>query len=80
MEEYGRLIFFAMLLCGFGPIFVIVAYCLLTGRSRWRFSKNQDAESEPVPSTVLRFLGRLYVVLFPVYIILLGLFAYLGLQ
>jgi hypothetical protein len=78
MVEYGRLIFFALVLCGFGPVLLILVYCLLTGLSRWLFCKRQDAESEPVPSAILSLLGKLYISLFTLYIALLLLFAYFG--
>ena len=78
MEEYGRLILFATLVCGFGPVFLIGAFCLLTGRARWLFSKNQDIDSAPRNSVALTILHKLAMWLFPAYLVLLCLVAYLG--
>lgn len=80
MEEHGRLLFLALLFCGFGPVFLIVLYCLLTGRTRWLVSKNPEAERDPELSGILRLLGKFYIGSLPVYFALLGLFAYFGLQ
>lgn len=79
MEDYGRLIFLCALAFGFGPIFLLVVYCLFTGRMRWLFSKSHDADGEVETPAVARFLVKLHLYLFPIYLMLLGLLVYLGL-
>ena len=79
MDEYGRLIFLGLLFCGIVPYVSVIVFCLLTGRLPWLFSKDNDAENEVKDPGTLKFLVRLSVYSIPVYIVLLGLTAYLGL-
>ncbi|WP_299722279.1 hypothetical protein [uncultured Tateyamaria sp.] len=78
MEEHARLIFIVMLVCGFVPILLMALFLVLTGRARLLFSKTDDAEKLLNDSPTLRALGKLTLWLFPVYVILLGVFAWLG--
>jgi hypothetical protein len=78
MDAYSRLIFFSMLACGFGPVSLLVIYCLLTGRSRLLFSKKPEADQDH--SMVLTILFRLTLWLLPVYLILLTAFVGLSLR
>jgi hypothetical protein len=80
MEEYAHLIFFVMLIAGFVPPVLMILYFVVTGRARLLFSKDLDAEGLLSKSPTLRMLSRLALWLFPVYVILLGVFAYLSLS
>ena len=71
MAEYGRLIFFAMLLSGFGPILLVTIFCLLTGRVRWLFTNNPDTVSQHHAPSPLRIILKLYLWMLPVYFVLL---------
>lgn len=78
MAEYGRLVVFAMLLSGFGPLLLVVIFCLLTGRVRWLFTNDPDTPSQHHHSLPLRILHKLYLWMLPVYFVLICIFVSLG--
>ncbi|KIC48073.1 hypothetical protein RA29_17945 [Tateyamaria sp. ANG-S1] len=78
MNEYQSVILLGALVAGFVPVTIIVVFCLLTGRTMALFSRNSEEQLNS--SSFIRFMGRLYLVLLPVYFTLLCVYAVLNLS
>lgn len=77
MIEYQGVIFLGALISGFAPITIIIAFCILTGRTAALFS-NKNVECLD-SSPFIRMMMRLYLILLPAYIVLLCVYVFLNL-
>jgi len=78
LEAPHRLVFAAMLLAAVGPTLLLILVCARTGQWRWLFL-NRQTKHAPPPSPIIVWLWRMQLLLFPVYLILLGWFVLEGL-
>lgn len=70
-----RIIFWGILVTGFLPVVLLLLYCLLTGRLMALFSNSDESNAELLASPVIRCLMRAYLLLLPIYVVLLVVYA-----
>ncbi|KIC48217.1 hypothetical protein RA29_16900 [Tateyamaria sp. ANG-S1] len=77
MTEYQGIIFLGALISGFAPIAIVIVFCIVTGRIKALFSGKNEEMLDTSP--FIRMMMRLYLILLPVYVALLCIYAYLNL-